>query len=394
MGLFGRQQRSWQPDPVIPPNSAAGRWSTRTVSLARTDSALQKIAVYASVDVIRKVVMSLPLDLYTRGPDGQSKEIPKPAWLEDLGGDQYGLTDWLAQVAYCDAMTGNPVGKIVARDPQSGKPRQIVLQHPDDVSVHRDADGKAEWHMSGMEVPAQDVWHRRYFPLPGCVWSLSPIGAHRLTIGLGLASEQYGAQFFLDGGHPTAIFKNTQRVLDPKQSNDIKAKIRAVLSGNREPLVVGADWDYSPIQITPDDSQFLATNQYTNSECARIFGPGMPAILGYETGGSLTYANVEQYNLQLLTFTLDPWLVRLEQMIYDILPRPQYVKFNRAALLRSDVLTRFQAHQIALANDFETVNEVRALEEMPPVEWGDTPQEAKTPVPQMPAPTPVSGAKT
>jgi phage portal protein BeeE len=109
----------------------------------------------------------------------------------------------------------------------------------------------------------------------------------------------------------------------------------------------------------------------------------MPAVLGYETGGSLTYANVEQFNQQLLTFTLDPWLVRLERMLYDLLPRPQYAKFNRGALLRTDLLTRYRAHEIALRNEFEVVNEVRDLEDRKPVAWGDEPTASKTapPVP-------------
>jgi HK97 family phage portal protein len=133
----------------------------------------------------------------------------------------------------------------------------------------------------------------------------------------------------------------------------------AALRGNREPIVLGADWDYKQIQISPSDSQFLDTGRYTSAECARIYGPGMPEILGYETGGSMTYANIEQRALDLLTFTLDPWLVRMERLLSALLPNPQYVKFERKALLRTDMLTRFQAHQIALHNQFETVNEVR-----------------------------------
>jgi hypothetical protein len=57
------------------------------------------------------------------------------------------------------------------------------------------------------------------------------------------------------------------------------------------------------------------------------------------------------------------------------------VKFERKALLRTDILTRFQAHQIALHNQFETVNEVRDIEDMAPVDWGDEPVESmKDPV--------------
>jgi HK97 family phage portal protein len=389
MSLFfaGGERRSWQPDPVIPRNGDLGRWGARGVNLSRTEASLQKVAVYASVRLLREVASTLPIDFFTGTGDAR-RQVSPPRWMEDPAGDGYGLADWLGQVTYSDAMRGNIAARVASRD-NNFRPNQLVLQHPDEVSVHRDEDGKPDWYFCGTKVPTEDVWHRRSFPIPGCIWGLSPIGVHALTIGLGISAEQFGAQFFLDGGHPTALFQNTQKTITPEAAATIKQRIRAVLSGNREPLVLGSDWDYKPLQVTPGDSQFLETNNYTASECARIFGPGMPAVLGYETGGSLTYANLEQFNQQLLTFTLDPWLVRLERMIYDLLPRPQYARFNRGALLRTDLLTRYQAHAIALQNEFEVVNEVRDLEDMKPVAWGDVPTQTKpAPSPALPAQMP------
>lgn len=386
--LFGQpERRDWTAPPPIPSNSErGGRLVTRRVDLSTTEASLQKVAVYASVRLLREVVNSIPIDFFSKGGPGERpRQVAPPSWLEDPAGDGYGLTDWLTQVTYCDAMRGNVVGLVAGRD-RNYRPTQIVLQHPDAVHVHRDPNGKPEWNIGGRSITGddtEDVWHRRSFSVPGSIWGVSPIGAHALTIGLGIASEQFGAQFFIDGGHPTALFQNTQKTISPEKATTIKKRIRAVLAGNREPLVLGADWKYTPLQVSPNDSQFLETNNYSSSECARIFGPGMPSVLGYETGGSLTYANVEQYNQQLLTFTLDPWLVRLERILYELLPRPQFAKFNRGALLRTDLLTRYKAHEIALRNEFAIVNEVRDLEDKPPVPWGNEPTGTKTtpPVP-------------
>ena len=76
--------------------------------------------------------------------------------------------------------------------------------------------------------------------------------------------------------------------------------------------------------------------------------------------------------LMPLTFTLDPWLVRLERMVLDLLPDGIYAKFNRGALLRTDLLTRYQAHEIALRNRFESADEVRDLEDRGPMPNQDT----------------------
>lgn len=379
MGLLfgGGERRAWSDAPAIPLNSERGRFGARGVSLAQAESSLQKVAVYASVRLLRDVVTMLPIDFYTGSGDSK-REVAPPKWLTDPSGDGYGLPDWLGQAVYSDAMRGNVVARITERD-INFRPTGLVLQHPDEVSVHRNSDGRPEWHLSGKQVDREDVWHRRSFPVPGAIWGLSPIAVHSLTVGLGIASEQFGAQFFLDGGHPTALFQNKEKSIDSEQAATIKSRIKAVLAGNREPLVLGADWDYKPLQVMPNESQFLETNGYTAAECARIFGPGMPAVLGYEVGGSLTYANVEQFNQQLLTFTLDPWLVRVERWLYDLLPRPQYARFNRGALLRTDLLSRYRAHEIALRNEFTTVNRVAELEDVPPLPWGDDRPTTKTP---------------
>lgn len=382
MSLFrrtvgGQEARAWTSVPDIPPNSQVGPlWSSHPVDLRGAESSLQKVAIYAAVRLLREVATTLPLDIYTPDGNGSARPITMPSWLKDPSGEGYGLEDWLGQVVYSDAMRGNVVAKIASRDTRTGQPRQLVLQHPDSTQVWRDPEtGRPRWYINGSETDPTDVWHRRSFPVPGAVWGLSPIGAHALTISQGLAAAQFGAQWFQDGAHPSAILQNkANETINQDQAATVKARFLAAVKGTREPVVLGSGWEYQPIQIAPGESQFLEVQRYTASECARIFGPGMPEMLGYETGNAMTYSNVEQRSLHLLTYTIDPWLVRLERILTELLPETWYAKFNRGALLRTDLLTRFKAHEIAIRNDFETVNEVRELEDRQPVEWGYGPR--------------------
>jgi phage portal protein BeeE len=82
---------------------------------------------------------------------------------------------------------------------------------------------------------------------------------------------------------------------------------------------------------------------------------------------SLTYANVEQRALDFLTFGLRPWLVRLETALSALLSSTTTVKFNAAALVRTDLLTRYQAHESAIRAGWKLRSEVRDLEDLPPV---------------------------
>lgn len=382
--LFGSEpaRRSWTTAPPIPPNSQTGASYAR-VDLNRTESSLQKVAVWACVNLVRTIAEILPLDFYTGEGDDQ-RPIKPPRWLEDLSGEGHGLPDWCSQVVYAQMLRGNATGLVAERDPLSGRPTQIVLQHPDWVSAYREpSGGQVIWHVEGKRVETSRIWHQRVNSVPGYPLGLSPVAMHALTIGTGIAAMRFGAQWFEDGAHPSGILAY-ERELAQGQADTAKARFLAAIRGRREPVVLGKGWKFDAIQIAPNESQFLETNNYTSAECCRIFGPALAEVFGYETGGALTYANIEQRSLDLLTYAADPWLVRLERMISGLMAAPRFARFNRGALLRTDLLTRFRAHEIAVRNKWKVINEVRGDEDMPPVSWGNEPLDPS------PGPTPVT----
>ena len=373
--LFGGRERraEFGSKHIIPRPGDDGSGSFARVDLSRAESSLQKVAVWACVNLVRSIAETLPVDVYT-GEGSDRRPVRMPTWLEDLDGGGHGIHDWCGQTVYSGMLRGNAVGLVPDGARRGGgTPTQIVLQHPDDVRARREIDtGAIEWRVAGQVVDTSSVWHKRVNSVPGEIMGLSPIGMHALTIGTGIAAARFGRQWFEDGAHPSALLTSDQ-ALGPTAARTAKQRFVDALRGTREPVVLGHGWKFQAIQIAPNESQFLETNNYTGAECCRIFGPALAEVFGYETGGGLTYANIEQRSLDLLTFAADPWLVRLERWLSALLPAAQYVKFNRDALVKTDLLTRFQAHQLALQNRFKTVNDVRADEDMPRVAWGDEP---------------------
>jgi HK97 family phage portal protein len=362
--------------PPIPSNGSLGWTAYSDVfnGLRSPDQALQQVAVWAAQNLIATQGSTLPFDVYSRSGDDR-RPVETPAWLDDIGGDGYGTHDWIYQYLMSALSRGNVYGKVVARDERTGAPRQIVLHHPDDVQGWRDPqDGMPRWRVAGIEVAdGADVWHQRAYVMPGRLLGLSPIEHHALTIGLGLAAAKFGAQWFTDGAHPSGILTNEEVQLDETTAKVAKQRFMANLRGSREPATLGRGWKFQTVQVNAEESQFLATQRYSSAECARIFGPALPEILGYETGGSMTYANVEQRNLDLLTYSIDPWLTRIERAFSRMLPPGQYLRFNRAALLRTDTKSRYEAHGMALRDEWKTIDEVRSVEDMGPVPWGSLP---------------------
>ncbi len=133
--------------------------------------------------------------------------------------------------------------------------------------------------------------------------------------------------------------------------------------------MTGKDWKLDVVTLPADDAGFVASAKLNATQVASIYG--VPAeMIGGEAAGSLTYSTVELNQIQFLTNTLRPWLVRLEAAFSSLLPRPQYVRFNADAMIRSDTKTRWEVHQIARNIGAENIDEIRALEDMEPLPDG------------------------
>lgn len=380
MTLFGRRSagkhRGESRDQVMIPFGAhrvpIGGTSYAEIDLSVAETALQAVAVGSTVDLIASLASELPGGVYS-GEGAARRERTAPGYLLDPAGDGHGIEDWKYQAISSWLLRGNLFGDVLGKSPQ-GFLTQIMIHHPDEVGAWIDPAGVVHWTVCGVAVddPAK-LLHVRAHPVPGRLLGASPIARHADMIGVQMTSTRFGLQWFRDGGHPSALLTNSE--VELKQSNIDKAKsaFLAALRGTREPLVMGKGWDYKAIQVSPEESQFLATQGYSAAECARIFGPGLAEVLGYETGGSLTYSNRVDRASDLLTFSLNKWLTRLERLIGRMLPASQYYKINRDALLQMTTLDRYKAHQLALTADFKVINEVRDDEDLAPVEWGDKP---------------------
>ncbi|KFU81008.1 hypothetical protein BB31_11545 [Amycolatopsis lurida NRRL 2430] len=356
------------PYPVLAPGSYAD------LDLSSAESALQSIAVHSAADLIASLCSELPVEVYSgEGLDRRSRATPGN--LKDPSGEGQGLEDWSYQLVLSWLLRGNAFGDILEGTVR--QPRQVLLQHPDDVTGWIE-DGTPVWNVRGRQVDAARWMHRRVMPVAGRVLGVSPIQFHASTVGLSITSVKFGESWFRDGAHPSALLTNEEAAINEQQARDVKNKFLAALRGNREPVVMGKGWKYQAIQISPEESQFLATQGYTEAQCARMFGPGIAEVLGYESGGSLTYANVESRASHLLVLTINKWLRRLERALSSLLPAPQYVVIPREGILQATTLDKYRSYESALRNRWKTVNEIRQGENLQPVSWGNKPNTAGT----------------
>lgn len=369
-------------NPPIPPNSAAGG-SYGDISFASSEASLQTVAMWAAVDLITSLTSELPIDVF-RGKGQDKKTLPTPSYLQDPGGDGYGVEDWIAQLLMSWLLRGNVNGRVLewAGGAREGVyPTQINLYHPDVVGGWYDTDGRPVWRVQG-QLFEGDMWHRRVHPVSGRLMGLSPVQHQAATLGLSMTATKFGLDWFRDGAHPSGMLVNTEVDLNPTLIRQAKDLFLAAVFGTREPLVIGKGWEYKQLQINPDESQFLETNKFSQGQVAKIFGPGVAEVLGFESGGdSLTYSTVEGRSQHLLVYALNKWLRRVDRALTGMLPEGTYARLNRSALLEPTVLDRWRVYQLQLATKARVVNEIRDDEDWQPVPWGDEPVDIKAPDP-------------
>lgn len=367
-GATVEKRAEWGSSAIPSPLAAGGGGSYASVNLAGLESNFQMIAIWSAIDLIASVSSQLPLDTFKRQGDGSAKNVGNPKAIDDPAGDGHGAADWVYQYLLSKLGSGNVVGRQLF-DASTGYPTQTVLYHPDSVRGERDRQtGRARWWIDGREEPnADNVWHKRSYPVPGCLMGMSPLRIHVTNIQLGIASTRFGAQFFSDSAIPSALLTNEETEIDQPTATEVKARWMSAIWGTREPAVFGKGWKYAPISLNPDESQFLETNKYSQAQCARIYGPNVAEILGYETGGTMTYSNQVERSMDFLKYTLNRWLRDVENVMTAWLPRGQFVKFNRKALLETDILGRFRAYQIAIASKFLAPSEAREKEDWAPL---------------------------
>lgn len=357
MSLFRRaaapQTRMWTAEPLIAPFPGATGFPGGGSS--SVTSALRVSAVWACVRLLADTVSMMPLGAFTmRGEVREPQPLP-PLFVKPS--DDATTPEWVYMLLVSLLLRGNAYGRIVSTDTY-GYPTQVELLSPDGVKVRLDGSGVPVYVINGTEVGRQRIMHLRAYRMPGSALGLSPIQYAQAALQTDRAAQAFGHGFFVDGAHPSAILTTDQDV-NQDGARVIKDRFRAAVQG-REPAVLSGGLTYQAVQVAPNESQFLETRKATVPEIARMFGVP-PEMIAGEAGNSMTYANVEQRSLDFLTYSVQPWLTRLESAFSEMLPGKRHVRFDTSVLLRTDMETKFKATAIGIASHQLLPDEARAM---------------------------------
>ena len=340
-------------------------------------SAMQMTAVYACVRILSEAIAGLPLHLYRYNDDGgKEKALDHPLYLLLHDEPNPEMSSFVFRETLMTHMLlwGNAYAQII----HNGKGEVMALYPlmPNRMTVDRDASGQLyySYQKSNSDAPTMvsgtvilkpsDVLHVPGLGFDGLV-GYSPIAMAKNAIGLAIATEEYGAKFFANGATPGGILEYPGVVKDPER---IRESWNRGFSGSQNAgkvAIIEEGMKYTPISIAPEQAQFLETRKFQINEIARIFRVP-PHMVGDLDKSS--FNNIENMSREFVTYTLDPWICRLEaSMKRSLLTNEEKkaydIRFNVDGLLRGDYKSRMEGYAVGINNGFMCVNDVRRLED-------------------------------
>jgi len=339
---------------------------------------IRLVPVYSAVSLLADSVASLPLQAFRARPDGTRERASTPRLFTDPASEGT-LYDWVHQAMTSLLLRGNAYGLVTAVG-ADGWPTSMEWLDPARVGV-TGRPGAVDYTYTGRPLDRGSVVHIRAFSMPGALKGLSPLEQFATTFEMGLSAESSARDWYANGVTPAHSLQNSERTIPQSVAMDAKAAYRAAVRSG-DVFVHGKDWNLSTLGVSAGEAQFLEGIKATATQVAAIYRVA-PEDIGGDTGSSMTYSTTEMQDIRFLTRSLRPWLVRLEQSFSRLVPRPVYMRFNADAMIRTDLKSRWQVHQIATGIGAVTVNEVRAVEDRPPVEWGDEPMSMQADLPEV-----------
>ena len=339
------------------------------------DKALTLTAVWCAIRLLAESVSAMPISVYKKQANGDK--------LEDVKNPIYNLLKFKPNF-YQDKVTffeymmlsilteGNSYVRIIRNN--SGTPTQLIPLNPNDVTVVVN-NNELFYQMDGSSVlDSSDVLHIKTLTDDG-ITGISPLQQCAKSLKWSESLEEFGNTFFANGAKPSSILQ-TDRALSDSALTRLKSSFNnsyGNLKNSNSTIVLEEGLTFKPLSLSPDQSQFLASREFSIAEVARIYRCQPHLLMDLSKS---SFNNIEMQSQEFLTYTLMPYINRIEAQLNLKLFRSNelgttFVEFNVNGLLRGDAKTRSETYKTAITNGFMSINEVRRKENLNGIEGGD-----------------------
>lgn len=340
-------------------------------------------AVFRCVDLLSDSLAVLPLRIFLRDEQGFKTPAEKHSLypILDLEPNEDMTRYVLLKTMVASVLLKGNAYAYIERTP-SGAVSQIIYIPATDVGIEfvRDHNGiyRKRYRVAGFKklVEPKDMIHVMNFSYDGIV-GVSTLAHAAQSLGIATAAEERANVNLKNGGALTGVLTVEGPRLDKKQKDDIYmtwAERMNPTSGNPSSIaVLEGNMKYQSIAISPKESQLLEARQFQVVEICRIFGVSPVKIFDLSKS---SYSTVEATQLQFLTDTLLPLITKFElefrrKLLVGDEMKNYDIEFDTSVILRTDKKAESSYWRDMTYIGAATPNEVRKLNNLPPLANGD-----------------------
>lgn len=259
-----------------------------------------------------------------------------------------------------------------------GMPTSLWPIESSRVQVGRDPKTRQKTYLIDGVTPAVDwsqggtMIHLMMMSTDG-LKGTSPIQAGAMSFDTALASERWANRWFKNSSAPGG-YLSTEQDLTPEQSAQIAESWEEFHKGDRNAhtlAVLGKGTKWMSTTLSPKDAMIIDARSRGVIEVSNWYGLP-PFMLGEVEKQSSWGTGVDAQYQGLLQFTLDSYLVNVEQTVSDdMMSNPnRYAKFVRGALLRMNPKDQAAVLEVMLRNGAASQDEWRELIDWDPIPDG------------------------
>jgi HK97 family phage portal protein len=254
----------------------------------------------------------------------------------------------------------------------------LVDVKPGPVYEIRDRTGKVVSRVGPMEM-----LHGTWIRPAGALRGISPLENLRRAMGNAIAAEEHAGRFFGQGAS-LSFGVEVPGKMDNEKLDDLRESLSARVRRARKSHAIGVLTDGSKfitgLAPTPEQAQMLATRKFAVEDLCRPYGVP-PNMAGSQEPGASSYASADIWRDEFRDYAALPLAVRIEAQHNRLVSVPDTIsdpnasaqfKFNLDHVARTSLLTRYQAHAEGVRGGFLTPHEVRASEDLPPIDSNAT----------------------
>lgn len=337
------------------------------------NTALSLSTVYSAVNLISDAIATLPISIKSKGEQGKDTLPTHP--LYDIFTSnlttKYTLFKTILQSVL---LKGNAYVYI---ERTGKKITGLRYLQPEDVQVYYRKETKELYYtcsyLGGTKrILPSDMLHFLKYTVDG-VQGISVLLHARRSLNIANQTENTAETFFSSGCALNGVIKVHSNI-NQQQKQDIRKDWTSTFgSGNQSGgvVVLPLNMDYQPISVSAEDAQMLQSRLYNVADIARFFNIS-PVLLGDLSNAG--YSTIEATNLQFLSYTLNPYIVMIEEELNrKLVGTGENIEINleETAILRTDKAQQAAYYNSLLSMGVLSINEVRKELGLNPVEGGD-----------------------